>query len=242
VAVGRYHESTVRRADRLFQIIQRLRGRRRAVTAAQLAEDLGVSDRTIYRDIRDLVASGTPIEGEAGVGYALKREYDLPPLMFDPDELEALALGARIASSFGDEGLARAAESALSKIESILPPRLRRTLAAAPLYAPRTGAGRSSSYALTVARAALAERRRLLIHYRKEDGAETERVVRPLAAFFWGHSWTLAAWCELRQDFRMFRLDRMRRIEPGEAFEEEPGRGLRDYLRTIGPYAERLLD
>ena len=87
----------MRRADRLFQIIQRLRGRRRAVTAAELAEELGVSDRTVYRDIRDLVATGTPIEGEAGVGYALKREYDLPPLMFDPDELEALALGARAA-------------------------------------------------------------------------------------------------------------------------------------------------
>ena len=132
----------MRRADRLFQIIQSLRGRRRAVTAAELAEDLGVSDRTIYRDIRDLVATGTPIEGEAGVGYARKREYDLPPLMFDPDELEALALGARIASSFGDEGLGRAADSALSKIEAVLPPRLRARLVESPLYAPRTGAGR----------------------------------------------------------------------------------------------------
>jgi predicted DNA-binding transcriptional regulator YafY len=232
----------VRRADRLFQIIQTLRGRRRAVTAAELAEDLGVSDRTIYRDIRDLVASGTPIEGEAGVGYALKREYDLPPLMFDPDELEALALGARIASSFGDEGLGRASETALSKIEAVLPSRLRARLAASPLYAPRTWAGRSSSYALAVARTALSERRRLLIQYRRRDGDESERVVRPLGAFFWGRSWTLAAWCELRRDFRTFRLDRMERIEAGEPFEEEEGRTLRDYLRNIGPYAERLLD
>jgi predicted DNA-binding transcriptional regulator YafY len=232
----------VRRADRLFQIIQSLRGRRRAVTAAELAEDLGVSDRTVYRDIRDLVASGTPIEGEAGVGYALKREYDLPPLMFDPDELEALALGARIASSFGDEGLGRAAESALSKIEAVLPPRLRARLAESPLYAPRTGAGRSSSYALAVARTALTERRRLRIQYCRKDGEETERVVRPLGAFFWGKVWTLAAWCELRRDFRTFRLDRMEHIEAGETFEEEPGRTLRDYLRNIGPYAERLLE
>ena len=232
----------MRRADRLFQIIQRLRGRRRAVTAAQLASDLGVSDRTIYRDIRDLVASGTPIEGEAGVGYALKREYDLPPLMFDSDELEALTLGARIAAAFGDEGLARAAGSALSKIEAVLPPRLRPRLGAAQLYAPRTWTGRVSSYALMMVRTALTERRRLFIEYRRGDGAETERVVRPLGAFFWGRSWTLAAWCELREDFRTFRLDRMGQIEARESFEEEPGRGLRDYLRAVGPLAERLLD
>jgi predicted DNA-binding transcriptional regulator YafY len=232
----------VRRADRLFQIIQSLRGRRRAVTAAELAEDLGVSERTIYRDIRDLVATGTPIEGEAGVGYALKREYDLPPLMFDPDELEALALGARIASSFGDDALGRAAESALSKIEAVLPPRLRARLTESPLYAPRTGAGQSSSYALAVARAALTERRRLLIQYVSKGGEETERVVRPLGAFFWGKVWTLAAWCEMRQDFRTFRLDHMEHIEAGDPFEEEEGRTLRDYLRNIGPYAERLLE
>jgi predicted DNA-binding transcriptional regulator YafY len=232
----------VRRADRLFQIIQRLRGRRRAVTAAELAEDLGVSERTIYRDIRDLVASGTPIEGEAGVGYALKREYDLPPLMFEPAELEALALGARIASSFGDDALGQAAASALSKIESVLPPRLRARLAESPLYAPRTWTGRSSSYALAVTRAGLTERRRLHLRYRRRDGDESERVVRPLGAFFWGKSWTLAAWCELRQDFRTFRLDRMETIEPGEPFEEEEGRTLRDYLRNLGPYAEKLLE
>jgi predicted DNA-binding transcriptional regulator YafY len=232
----------VRRADRLFQIIQRLRGRRRAVTAAALAEDLGVSERTVYRDIRDLVASGTPIEGEAGVGYALKREYDLPPLMFDADELEALALGARIASSFGDDALGRAAESALSKIQAILPPHLRERLLGSALYAPATGATRSSAYALAVARAALAERRRLFIRYYRQDGEETERTVRPLAAFFWGKAWTLATWCELRRDFRTFRLDRMETIDAGDPFEEEEGRTLRDYLRNIGPYAERLLD
>lgn len=232
----------MRRADRLFQIIQRLRGRRRAVTAAQLASDLGVSERTVYRDIRDLVASGTPIEGEAGVGYALKREYDLPPLMFDPDELAALTLGARIASAFGDEGLARAAGTALSKIESVLPAHLRSSLGAAPLFAPRTWTGRVSSYALMMVRTALTEKRRIRIQYRRRDGDETERVVRPLGAFFWGRSWTLAAWCELREDFRTFRLDRMGEIEAGEPFEDEPGRGLRDYLQKVGPLAERILD
>jgi predicted DNA-binding transcriptional regulator YafY len=232
----------VRRADRLFQIIQRLRGRRRAVTAAELAEELGVSDRTVYRDIRDLVAAGTPIDGEAGIGYALKREYDLPPLMFDPDELEALALGARIAASFGDDAMGRAAETALSKIESVLPPRLREHLRGLPLYSPRTGAGRSRSYTLGAVRAALTARRRLRLRYRRGDGETTDRVVRPVAAFFWGRVWTLAAWCELRDDFRNFRLDRVERIEAGEPFEDEPGRTLRDYLRSISPEAERLLD
>jgi predicted DNA-binding transcriptional regulator YafY len=232
----------VRRADRLFQIIQRLRGRKRAVTAARLAEELGVSDRTVYRDIRDLVAAGTPIEGEAGVGYALRREYDLPPLMFDADEVEALVLGARIAAALGDQGLARAAGSALSKVEAVLPPRLRSRLAEAALYAPRTFVGRAGSDALLTVRGALTERRRLYVHYRKEDGAQTARVIRPLGAFFWGRTWTLGAWCELRQDFRTFRLDRMDGIEPRDVFAEEPGRTLRDYLRAIGPTAERLLD
>jgi predicted DNA-binding transcriptional regulator YafY len=232
----------LRRADRLFQIIQRLRGRRRAVTAAQLASHLGVSDRTIYRDIRDLMASGTPIEGEAGVGYALRREYDLPPLMFDADEVEALVLGARMAAALGDESLARAAGSALSKVEAVLPARLRSRIAEAALYAPRTWAAHVSSDALMIARAALSERRRLFLRYRSQQGEQTERVVRPLGAFFWGRSWTLAAWCELRQAFRSFRLDRMERIEPREAFEEEAGRTLRDFLREIGPLAEQLLD
>jgi len=232
----------VRRADRLFQIIQLLRGRRRAVTARALAEELGVSERTVYRDVRDLIASGTPIEGEAGVGYALRREYDLPPLMFEAEELEALALGARSVQAFSDEALARAASRALSKIEAVLPKPLRERLAAAPLYAPRTLAGQLRSETLELVRAALQQRRRLTLGYRRGDGVETERVVRPLGAFFWGRSWTLAAWCELRQDFRNFRLDRIERLAPGAVFEEEPGRSLRDYLRQIGPDAERLLD
>jgi predicted DNA-binding transcriptional regulator YafY len=232
----------VRRADRLFQIIQLLRGRRRPLTARAIAEDLAVSERTVYRDVRDLVASGTPIEGEAGVGYALRREYDLPPLMFEAEELEALALGARAAQAFADEALARSAGRALSKIEAVLPKHLRERLAAAPLYAPRTGAGQLRLEALEIVRGALAGRRRLALGYRRGDGVASERVVRPLGAFFWGRSWTLAAWCELRQDFRNFRLDRIERITPGEPFQEEPGRSLRDYLRQIGPDAERLLD
>jgi predicted DNA-binding transcriptional regulator YafY len=233
----------VRRADRLFQIIQWLRGRKRAVTARFLAEQLGVSERTIYRDIRDLMASGTPIDGEAGVGYRLAREYDLPPLMFDGEELEALVLGARMAAAFGDESLIRPARSALSKVEAALPQALRSRLSRPPLFAPRTAAARSDSAALLAVRQAMGERKKLRLRYQNEKGEDSDRVVRPLGAFFWGKTWTLAAWCELRNDFRNFRLDRIAELSAtGEKFEDEPGRRLRDYLRQVGKFAERILD
>ena len=125
----------MRRADRLFRIVQRLR-RRGATTARQLAEALEVSERTVYRDIRDLLVSGVPILGEAGVGYALDRSYELPPLMFDEEEIEALVLGARVVSAWADKKLARAAEEALKKIETVLPPRLKSKLADSALMAP----------------------------------------------------------------------------------------------------------
>jgi len=226
----------VRRADRLFSIIQLLRGRRRAVTARWLAEQLEVSERTIYRDIRDLVANGTPIEGEAGVGYSLRRGYDLPPLMFDEDEIEALVLGARVVAAFGDEKLARAARSIVSKVENVLPARLKPRIAATQLYVPRIG---GSPPHLEAVRAAMQDRQKLSITYVKEDGDASTRVIRPLGAFFWGRQWTVTAWCELREDFRNFRLDRMEAIEPtGEHFEDEPDRSLDDYLATIGAHAD----
>ena len=233
----------MRRADRLFQIIQLLRRRRRAVTAASLAEQLEVSERTIYRDVRDLVASGTPIEGAAGVGYSLRRSYDLPPLMFDAEEIEALVLGARVVAAFGDERLARSAASALSKVETVLPQGLRPRLSQSALFAPRTGAGRAISETLLAVRGALGSHRKLCVRYRRADGQESRRVLRPLGAFFWGSSWTLAAWCELREGFRNFRLDRMIEVEAlTDTFEEEAGKTLRDYLRSLGEDGERLLD
>src|SRR5687767_7241720 len=112
----------MRRADRLFRIIQLLRGRRRATTAAPIAERLGISERTVYRDVRDLVLAGTPIDGEAGVGYRLRPGFDLPPLMFDREEIQALVLGARLVRQFGDPALARASESILNKAAAVLPP------------------------------------------------------------------------------------------------------------------------
>lgn len=225
----------MRRADRLFQIIQLLRGRRRAVTARWLAERLEVSERTVYRDIRDLIANGTPIEGEAGVGYSLRHGYDLPPLMFDADEIEALVLGARVVAAFGDEKLARAAYSVISKVEAVLPKRMKPKVAQSWLYAPRTPAARATGEGLLAIRVALARRQKLHIRYVKENLDESERVIWPLGAFFWGRSWTVTAWCELRNDFRNFRLDRMSAIHPtDETFEEDPTRSLGAYLRSIG--------
>jgi len=232
----------VRRADRLFQIIQLLRSKRRATTARWLAEQLEVSERTIYRDVRDLVSSGTPIEGEAGVGYSLRREYDLPPLMFDADEVEALVLGARVVAGFGDESLARAARALLSKVEAVLPIALRTKLSGSLLFAPRMQGAAAISGRLFELRSAIEDKRKVRLRYARADGAASERVVRPLAAFFWGPSWTITAWCELRGDFRSFRVDRIEELELlDEHFEDEPGRGLGDYLRSLGPAAERAL-
>lgn len=232
----------MRRADRLFQIIQLLRGRSRAVTASWLAEQLEVSERTIYRDVRDLIASGTPLEGEAGVGYQLRRDYDLPPLMFDTDEVEALVLGARIAASVGDAALAKAARSVLSKVEAVLPAPMKPRLTEAALFAPRTWSSEAAAGDLLSIRTAMAERRKIRTRYERKDGVETSRVVRPVGAFFWGKSWTLTAWCELRNDFRNFRLDRMNELElMGETFDDEPGKTLRDYLAGLGEDTEQLL-
>lgn len=219
-----------------------LRGRRRAVTAAEIATRLEVSERTVYRDIRDLVATGTPIQGEAGVGYTLHREYDLPPLMFDEDEVEALVLGARLVAAQADAPLARAAASVLSKVEAILPKALEARLADSSLYVMRRSLDADTSETLSRLRAALADRCKVTFDYEDEKGEATARTVCPLGAFFWGRVWTLVAWCELRDDFRVFRLDRMVLREVGAPFEEQPGRTLREYMTRYGPDAVRLLD
>ncbi len=233
----------MRRADRLFQIVNVLRRRRTATTATHLAERLGVSARTVYRDIRDLILAGTPIDGEAGVGYRIRPGYDLPPLMFDRDEIQALVLGARIVRQFGDPALARASDAILGKVAAIVPKDLAPLVAETRLFVPSTiGAGKSAD-ALTLAREALIARRKVELSYAKADGAATTRTVRPLGIFFWGRIWTLAAWCELRQDFRSFRLDRVvASTLLDETFEDEAGKTLRDMLARYGPEAVRLID
>ncbi len=224
----------MRRADRLFQIVQILQ-RRRVSTAARLAQALEVSERTIYRDIRDLVGSGVPIEGEAGVGYALPRTFDLPPLMFTRQEIEAMVLGIRIVEAWGDPDLARAVRSALRRIEAVLPPETQGAIERTALFAPSFHIPAGAREGLPALRRAVEERRRMRLRYRKPNGDESDRTVRPLGLFFWGHAWSLTAWCEVREAFRTFRLDRIERVEDtGELFEDEPGRTLDDFLRQVG--------
>ncbi len=223
----------MRRAHRLFRIVQRLR-RRGATTARQLAEALEVSERTVYRDVRDLLASGVPIQGEAGVGYALDRSFELPPLMFDEEEIEALVLGARIVRAWADVKLARAAEEGLQKIENVLPPRLKSKLAASPLLAPDFHFSDRFRSGLEDLRRAIREQRKARFHYVDKSQAGSERIVHPLGLAYWGQTWTLTAWCEMRNGFRNFRLDRMERLElTDEKFEAAPGQTLADFLAKM---------
>lgn len=223
----------MRRADRLFQVIQLLR-RRHVITAAAIAGELEVSERTVYRDIADLVRSGVPIAGEAGVGYTLRKGFDLPPLMFTEEEVEALVLGTRVVSSWADESLAKAAESALARIEAALTDRLKARLIGSRLFAPGFHVPQVVAERLGQFRAAIDERHPIHMRYSDGKGELTERTVRPLGLFFWGSVWSLSAWCELRDDFRDFRLDRVQEFAILDTqFPVEPGKELEDFFRRM---------
>jgi predicted DNA-binding transcriptional regulator YafY len=220
----------MRRADRLFQLVQILRTRRFA-TGEELAIAVGVSKRTLYRDVQDLIYSGVPIKGEAGVGYRLERGFELPPLTFTGEELEALALGARFIAAWGDAELANTVGAAMTKIEAVIPAALRRSLLDTPLFVP--GFERSAEMARNVGplRRAISQHRTIRFGYRKEDGDETIREARPLGLYFWGNRWTLASWCELREDFRSFRPDRMNDLKLLErSFDPETGPNLDQFI------------
>ncbi len=224
----------MRRADRLFQIVQLVRGRR-LTTADFLAVRLEVSVRTVYRDIADLQAQGVPLEGEAGVGYRMRAGFDLPPLMFTRDEAQALVASVRLAAPRLDRALAREAEGALAKIVAVLPADVRAAAESLPLFALTAGPDAATLERLAALRAAAVERRKVRLDYRDLKGDASERTVRPLGCFFWDAVWTLAAWCELRQDFRSFRLDRIAAMQVlDERFRDEPGRTLADLQRAVG--------
>lgn len=197
----------MRRGDRLFQLLLEL-GRGRVRTARQLGERLGVSERTVYRDIADLAAQGTPVEGAAGIGYSLRAGYQVPPLMFERDELEALALGAAWVSAYADEDLRVAADRVLNKIDAVLPQRLRPGLKAEGIEVLAFSHDPGTRRVLSAARRGMKERRRLNADYLDGKQEPTRRVLWPLGLFYWGRVWTLAAWCELRRDYRSFRIDR----------------------------------
>jgi predicted DNA-binding transcriptional regulator YafY len=190
-----------------------LRGRRRPVTAAQLAGELSVSMRTVYRDVQTLIGLGAPIDGGAGVGYLLRAGFFLPPLMFGEEELEALVLGARWVQGQGDPALARAAEAALAKIATASPRDLRDRIAETGLFAPRLCGPAQESGGLRAIREAIRREHKLKIRYLSIAGAQTDRVIWPVALVFFEGKRLLAGWCELRRDFRHFRADRIASLE-----------------------------
>ena len=223
----------MRRADRLFQLVQILRNKR-LVTARELAERLAVSERTIYRDIQDLSLSGVPVEGEAGVGYHLRYSLDIPPLMFTAAEIEALVVGARMLKAWGGSELGSSAQSVLDKVQAVIPAELHRHLEESRLFAMRFGTRQDLESTLDVCRHAIAQRRYLRLDYQRADTECSVREVKPLGLYFWGNVWTLTAWCELRHDFRTFRLDRIRWLETLEhTFEEMAGQRLSDFIALM---------
>lgn len=231
----------MRRADRLFRIVELLRSGR-VVTARRLAERMEVSPRTIYRDMADLMASGVPVEGEAGTGYVMRPGYDLPPLMFTRDEVAALVAGARMVRAWAGPATARSAAEALVKIEAVLPEAVRISAERTAIHAfPMPDLDAATRDRLDRLERAVDARRAVRFAYRDEAGAGTRRTVRPLGLWFWGKVWTLVGWCELRGDFRMFRVDRVADLAEGDAFEPEAGRTLADFQASeAAPPAQRL--
>ncbi len=222
----------MRRADRLFQIAQYLRGRR-LTTARQLSEWLSVSERTIYRDIQDLSLSGVPIEGEAGVGYRVKAGFDLQPLMFSPDEIDALVIGMRMVQAWGGPQLAASGAAALAKITLALPKEKRDFVEATALFAPSFHIDPVHGQRLECIRQAIAQRQKLQLDYVDGKDKASQRVIWPLAMVFWGGAWSIAAWCETRADFRSFRLDRIQHFQVGKDYPDQSGRRLADFNRAV---------
>lgn len=223
----------MRRADRLFRIVEYLKARQLAVTARQLAEELEVSERTIYRDIADLCGSNVPIVGEAGVGYQLDRHYTVRPLIFDVEELDALALGAQMVGSWGDREIAQSAKRAIDKITAVLPDSLRAEILQTALFSPPSQTKVPITIDFSALRRSIRTRNKVEFDYDALSGEKTTRKVRPLCLAFFGPVWLLAGWCERRQDFRNFRLDRMNRLAISEEhFTNEKGKRLIDYRKS----------
>ena len=199
----------MRRADRLFQIIQILRRSSRPVTAGEIAGELEVSVRTVYRDVADLIAQRVPVSGEAGFGYILDDTFDMPPLMLTPDEIEAAVLGAQWVAGRGDPVLATAARDLIAKITRVVPENLR-SFVADPSIGTRPAYRQvPDGIDVTRTRAWIREGRKICIDYRDERGAVTRRVIWPVIVGYFDETRMLAAWCELRRDFRHFRTDRV---------------------------------
>lgn len=203
----------MRKAERLFQILTYLRSRRTVVTAQQLSAELEVSERTIYRDIQALSLSGVPIEAETGVGYKLKANFTMPPLMFDEAEIEALLVGVRMVEGWSNKKMAVAATSALAKIQAVLPEKLHQSTVQQPewVIVPKFGRQNTDLFSEKISTAIKAFQVVSLL-YQDEQARQTQREIWPLGLIYWGKTWTIVAWCTKREDYRLFRLDRIQTL------------------------------
>ncbi len=222
----------MRKSERLFQLVTLLQGRRTAITAQALAEELGVAMRTVYRDIQALILSGVPIDGEAGVGYRLRAGFDLPPLMFQSEEVTALLVGSRMVQAWTDPDLAQAAKQAEAKILAALTPQMLIGVSRLPYRIPVYERSESGIHRLL--RKACEGRQKVSIAYRDMNGEESTRNVWPLGMVGWGDHWTLLAWCEKRDAYRNFRFDRIQDIVLlPEHYPQHVERNLEHYLTRI---------
>lgn len=222
----------MRKAERLFQLVTLLQGRRTAMTAHALAEALEVSLRTVYRDVQALILSGVPIDGEAGVGYRLRPGFDLPPLMFRADEITSLLVGSRMVQAWTDPALAEAARCAEAKILAVLTPAMRIKISRLPYRIPVFSTGEREGHGIL--RAACETRQKVEVTYRDLKDHVTVRILWPLGLVGWGNYWTLLAWCEKRGAYRNFRLDRLESITVLSAvYPQHSERNLEHYLTQI---------
>jgi predicted DNA-binding transcriptional regulator YafY len=221
----------VRRADRLFDVIQVLRSAKKPVTAAMLADELEVTVRTIYRDVATLQARRVPIEGAPGLGYVLRKGFDLPPLMFTVDEIEAITVGAKLVRRLRDSELQQAAGRVLDKVNVVLPESLRTHMADAPFYVSTGDAIEPRGVDVAQVRAAIRDRRKIRMSYLDEKGNRTRRTVWPLAMAYYVDVSLIGAWCELRKDFRNFRVERITSSRVLAArFQDHNGKLLAEWL------------
>ena len=221
----------MRRADRLIKIVHYLRRMRHAVTARQIADHFEVCQRTVYRDIQDLMSSGVPIYGEAGVGYLIDKKYHLPPVMFDSDELEAIVLGINMVRTWTDEKFSKVAGSALEKIQAVLSESLLNDMQQLTTHSAESSGKIPWKVSFSDIRECIRSRYKIKFHYTDLSEKTSNRTIRPLSLVFFGPVWLVIGWCELRKDFRNFRLDRMAELEiPGTSFKDEKDKTLQAYL------------
>ena len=217
-----------------MKLVHYLRRMRRAVTADRIADDFGVCKRTIYRDIQDLMNSGVPIFGAAGVGYVIDKKYHLPPVMFDPDELEAIGLGIAMVRNWTDERFAEKADSAFEKIQAALPENLLTELQQLATWSMPSAAKLPWKVGFSEIRECIRNKKKIEFTYIDLQERESRRKVRPLSLVFFGPVWLIVAWCEMRKDFRNFRLDRIREMDvTGEIFRDEQDKTLQAYLSSM---------